>query len=448
MKSTSEFLKVILILTLVGVAEVLLLSCDDEKVDTIPILSTVTVTEVTGTTAVVSGEVVNTGGSEITASGFVYSSANTLPTLQDNFTEASSADGTIINNLSGLTSSTTYHVRAYAINSRGTGYGEVVDFITGNAAPVVTAVSITGTVKANSELTVAYTYNDQENDSESGTEFQWYLSNDVTGTGKTPIAGATSMKYIVKIADESKFITVRVTPKASLGAIVGEPVESAFVGPVGEATEITFLYNGAQVTYAIVVSPITNRRWLDRNLGAPNAANAYNDFANYGDAFQWGRGADGHQLTNRTATSAGTTGVNGTESALATSDAPGHNKFILTSSSPFDWRNPKNDNLWQGINGVNNPCPTGFRVPTIEEWTAENLGMAAAAYTQLKLTLGGHRLGTGAHSNTTAFGYYWSSSISPTTQANASFQRIATSFASQQLDEPRGMAQLCRCIKN
>ena len=37
----------------------------------------------------------------------------------------------------------------------------------------------------------------------------------------------------------------------------------------------------------------------------------------------------------------------------------------------FDWRETINNNLWQGVNGINNPCPLGFRLPTWNEWQEE-----------------------------------------------------------------------------
>jgi formylglycine-generating enzyme required for sulfatase activity len=50
---------------------------------------------------------------------------------------------------------------------------------------------------------------------------------------------------------------------------------------------------------------------------------------------------------------------------------PEHGDFIINGSSPYDWRNPQNDNLWQGVSGTNNPCPSGYRLPTEAEWEAE-----------------------------------------------------------------------------
>jgi len=83
--------------------------------------------------------------------------------------------------------------------------------------------------------------------------------------------------------------------------------------------------------------------WMDRNLGAVRVAQSADDYRAYGWLYQWGRLADGHEIRSNT-----------TET-LSSDDVPGHGNFITTSSSPFDWRRPQNNNLWQGESGVNNP---------------------------------------------------------------------------------------------
>jgi hypothetical protein len=93
---------------------------------------------------------------------------------------------------------------------------------------------------------------------------------------------------------------------------------------------------------------------MDRNLGASRVAQTYDDGQAYGDLFQWGRLDDGHQ--SRTS---------GTTTTLSNSNSPGHNMFITLDSAPYDWRKPQNQNLWQGLGGNNNPCPSGWRVPYI-----------------------------------------------------------------------------------
>jgi uncharacterized protein (TIGR02145 family) len=103
------------------------------------------------------------------------------------------------------------------------------------------------------------------------------------------------------------------------------------------------------INYGTVV--FADRCWLDRNIGA-------GEILGNGDYYQWGRLKDGHQLFN-----------SDTTSILSNSDIPGHNKFIIADDAePYDWRSPQNDNLWQGVDGINNPCPEGFRVPNINEW--------------------------------------------------------------------------------
>jgi hypothetical protein len=44
-----------------------------------------------------------------------------------------------------------------------------------------------------------------------------------------------------------------------------------------------------------VFNPSTGKTWMDRNLGANQAATSKTDAAARGDYYQWGRLADGHQ---------------------------------------------------------------------------------------------------------------------------------------------------------
>ncbi|MGE5355626.1 MAG: hypothetical protein ACM3PT_05245 [Deltaproteobacteria bacterium] len=167
---------------------------------------------------------------------------------------------------------------------------------------------------------------------------------------------------------------------------------------------VTFTYNGSSVTYSTVVSA-NNRCWLDRNLGAAQVATSSTDVASYGDLFQWGRLDDGHQVRTTP-----------TSTAISNSDVPGHNMFILGFSNYyFDWRAPQNNNLWQGENGTNNPCPDGYRLPTDSEWNTEKISWpsnnAAGAFASpIKLPMAGWR----EHDNGTLYamgaqGFYWSS---------------------------------------
>jgi uncharacterized protein (TIGR02145 family) len=157
-----------------------------------------------------------------------------------------------------------------------------------------------------------------------------------------------------------------------------------------------------------VVSP-TGKTWMDRNLGATQVATSSADAASYGDLYQWGRLTDGHQI--RTSTSS-------VLNATVSTDVPGNANFIVTNAGNYDWRAPQNNNLWQGVNGVNNPCPSGYRLPTETELNAERLifsqNNAAGAFASvLKLPMAGYRLySDGSLGNVDSFGVYWSSTVS------------------------------------
>ena len=205
----------------------------------------------------------------------------------------------------------------------------------------------------------------------------------------------------------------QVVPTTTLPTIVVTTTEAGKI-----TTVITFIIAGPIIgsdglTYGIAVGS-DNKRWLDRNLGATRVATSFDDYQAYGSLFQWGRLADGHQLiTHTTATDA--TAVYGSTTTLSSTDNPGTNLFIITEGLNDNWRNPSNNNLWQGVNGINNPCPTGFRLPTETEWGTliadAGITNSATAYSSsLRLTVGGLRYGSnGSFHLLGTQGAYWSS---------------------------------------
>ena len=107
-------------------------------------LGTLTVSDITSNTAVVSGEVVHDGGASITEKGIVLN-INPNPTLEDNDGKmsAGSGDGNFTLTLTGLTPATVYYVRAYATNSEGTAYSSQLNFTTEGELAVVTTGDVT-----------------------------------------------------------------------------------------------------------------------------------------------------------------------------------------------------------------------------------------------------------------------------------------------------------------
>lgn len=425
-------------------------SCGDEDKEpakTIPVINTSPMENVTATTATASGTVTADGNSDVTEVGFVYSSVVAVPTIADSKVTATAINGVFSATLANLTSGTTYHVRAYAKNSVGTGYGDVLNFTTGNQAPAISAVSITGQAEVGVVLSVEYNYVDLESDVEGESVVKWYIADDAVGTGEVIIDGSVDRTYEIQTGDLGKYIRVGIMPKALTGTPEGLEVKSAFIGAIGEPTTVTFTYDGSEVTYGILNSATTGRKWLDRNLGAGNVASMVNDYDNYGDLFQWGRRVDGHQtITRKGPTDADVSGV-GYTVVTSSTDTPTDELFIIPDADPFDWRNPKNDNLWQGVNGINNPCPSGWHIPTRAEWDAETIVDLDDAFEKLKLTNTGFRLIDGNFYFTESSGAYWTSSIGTADPNKAIYYYIDGTMVAS-FESNRSMANACRCIKD
>ena len=99
------------------------------KAKTIATIITKSATNVSYTSAAVGGNVTDNGGLEVTERGVVYST-NQNPTTANNKVTNGSGLGEFTCNLTDLQDGVTYYARAYAINAKGTAYGEEVSFTT------------------------------------------------------------------------------------------------------------------------------------------------------------------------------------------------------------------------------------------------------------------------------------------------------------------------------
>jgi uncharacterized protein (TIGR02145 family) len=92
-------------------------------------LTTLVIGSITANNATSGGSISTDGGSPITHRGICWSTSPN-PTTANNTAFSGSGTGTFTSNLFGLSPNTTYYVRAYAINSAGTAYGNQVSFTT------------------------------------------------------------------------------------------------------------------------------------------------------------------------------------------------------------------------------------------------------------------------------------------------------------------------------
>ncbi|MDR0683484.1 MAG: fibrobacter succinogenes major paralogous domain-containing protein, partial [Dysgonamonadaceae bacterium] len=188
------------------------------------------------------------------------------------------------------------------------------------------------------------------------------------------------------------------------------------------------------------------------------------DFTVYGDWYEWGRKADGHEnrkvlATNTVSTYLNTTGgvetskLNDADGQIKSSETALYGKFIQRNAGTFDWRQypettensataPAHAWTWgDPVNGITDldPCRSElggtWRVPTQAEWeqiASNNTWVwqgggangtsgyllkpgGANKPTALFLPAAGHRARNGgAQNNVGSIGNYWSSAVTST----------------------------------
>jgi hypothetical protein len=92
-------------------------------------LTTAIQTDLSCNSATLGGNISNTGGANITQRGIVYAKAAN-PTTSDTKVTMGNGEGSFNQSVTGLEETTTFYVRAYAINSAGTSYGNQISFTT------------------------------------------------------------------------------------------------------------------------------------------------------------------------------------------------------------------------------------------------------------------------------------------------------------------------------
>jgi hypothetical protein len=426
-------------------ASVALFSCSSDETEnnpTLPVLTTSNASNITLTTATSGGNITANGGADITTRGVVWNtSSNPTISLATKTTDGTGI-GSFTSNVINLTPNTTYYVRAYAINSVGTAYGNEVTFTTSAIQlPVLSTTTISNITQNTASSGGNITSDGGGTIIARGVVWSTTQNPTVALSTKTTdgsgIGAFTS--NITNLTPNTQYY-VRAYATNISGTAYGNEIlfnttpNYTTMYPTG-----TVFCNNVVTAVIDVTNPITGKTWMDRNLGASQVATSSTDAAAYGDLYQWGRRADGHQCRNSPTTS-----------NLSSSDQPAHGSFIKNSWSNLDWRNPQNDNLWQGMAGVNNPCPTGYRIPTNTELDNEGLSWTLGAYNSpLKLTMAGARnYQNGALLSVGSYGFYWSSSVSGTHSSLLGFNSNGSSAGSGTGSDGRAGGSTVRCIKN
>ncbi|MCC5933313.1 MAG: hypothetical protein JJU35_03640 [Balneolales bacterium] len=430
--------------------------------DGLPGITTNPASEIRAFSAITGGTIQPDGEAPVTGRGVCYATIEN-PTLDDSCIQAGEGEGSFEVELGGLNPDTEYFIRAYAQNERSLGYGNEVSFTT---LPVHN-LNLTanppgsGNVSGGGQFAAGVMRIISANPA-AGFEFAGW-TGDISHVGNPNSATTSITMPASNVNLVANFTPVPTVPTYSL-TLTASPSGSGTVSGGGQFAEgvvrfisanpatgfefvswtgdTSHVSNPNSATTSItmpasnvnlvanfttqsnggwprdtetlihdVTNPHTGRTWMDRNLGASRRATSPTDSEAYGDLYQWGRAADGHQKR-----------ISATTSNLSYTDSPEHEKFILIDVnnhfSHYDWRAFQNNSFWQGFEGLNNPCPMGYRIPTIAEWQIEKEtwvteDLNGAYQSILKLQVAGSRTpDNGNVINVGIKGNYWSNTVS------------------------------------
>ena len=287
---------------------------------------------------------------------------------------------------SNLTVSNITYQGASVIDATGIGYN-------GEAVPASSTISVKLTNNVGTEQGYGLSATD------AGTGLIYAATGTIAGGFTTSVT--LTHNGVVMPALESGVLTMPLTgTNTTIDLLPRIDIKSI----PASATQVTDVVYGTQT-------------WMDRNLGARRVAEAKEDVFSYGNYYQWGRPADGHEITvwNGTSKSAGR-GLADVTATLAADAYPSHANFITTGS---DWlATPAGSGvatLWAIAS--QGPCPTNYHVPTDAEWNiADGHGgwdhNVEAYGSTLKLPSSGLRnLAYGTLSYQFTYGFYWSSTV-------------------------------------
>ena len=313
-------------------------------------LATVLLSDITdfdATWFIANGEVTNDGGLSVTERGFVYNTTGN-PDLNDNKIGRGSGIGSFTFTFTSMSTNTTYYVRAYAINSKGTAYSEEKNVTLQGGLPTVSTSSVTDITETSA--TVGGNVSDEGGSSVTETGIYWGTSSNPETTGTKLSIGNGTGAFSTTLTGLSANTTYHIKAFAinsqgeALGSETSFTTNSSSGGETGTVTD----YDGN--VYKTV--KIGNQWWMAENLKVTHYPN--------GDAIP--------HVTDNTAWA--NLGDNNTDDAYCfyNNNANGEKDIY---GALYTWAAAMGDNAVSSTanpSGVQGVCPDGWHLPSDAEW--------------------------------------------------------------------------------
>ena len=221
---------------------------------TVPVVLTKNPIQNLSTSVQIPGEILNIGiqATEISQYGHVYSKNNQNPSVSDQKTRLGSSSGekNYLSEITNLEPGETYYIRAYATNTKGTGYGDVLTITTEANVPVVETAAVLS-IEQNSAISGGTVTND------GGSDIQqrglcWGVNSPVTVDNNLLIDGTNTIGTFTTIMSSLSAATtyyIRAYAKNSSGVGYGE--QKSFTTNAGLPSIKTILAQAKGATDAI-----------------------------------------------------------------------------------------------------------------------------------------------------------------------------------------------------
>ena len=304
----------------------------------VPTITTSAVTDITVTTATCGGDVTSDAGAAVTARGVCWSTSPN-PTTSNSKTTNGTGIGSFTSSLTGLTSGTTYYVRAYATNSVGTAYGEEKSFTTLNV-PTITTNAVTDIT-----ATTATCGGNVTSDGGSAITARgvcWSTSSNPTISNNKNTNGSGTGSFTSNLKNLTKGVTyyIRAYATNSIGTAYGNEVSFSTIPDGQPCPGAATLTDCDGNTYNTIL--LGHQCWMKENLKTTK----------YADGTSILQGSSTYTTTPYW--------------SYPNNDAA--NK--VTYGLLYNWKAVMRNSSSSSANpsGVQGICPTGWHVPSTSEW--------------------------------------------------------------------------------
>jgi len=346
-----NILKIIVIVLITVAFAVLMHSCRKDKA-TPPVLTTTEPTGITQKTVTSGGSITSDGGEDIIVAGICWSTSPGTYVMDKHTNDAREA-GSFTSNITGLTPDTKYYLKAYAYTKAGVGYGNEVSFTTLQIAGATLSTADVTSIYFSSAVSGGNITNDGGGII-TARGVCWGTGADPTVAGEHTTDGAGTGSFASNINCLSFATTyyVRAYATNSAGTAYGE--QQSFTTPGSNP----IIFN-PDLTYGFVSDidgncyktiQIGTQTWMAENLKTTR----YNDgtpIPNITDDYEWANLPFAEWVGDKLPLTYVTYGA-----------------YCWYNNDEATYKNPYGKLYNWGAVGTKKLCPSGWHVPSMEEW--------------------------------------------------------------------------------